>query len=92
MCIDTVSYHDTLHLDQIHFNAAVLTFLFVLVLLSRKPDGKPLWEYFFYYDTGLGWIHGTAGITGVLLLIILVIMVLCSLPCVRRNGYFEVTI
>ena len=63
---------------------------FIVVLLSRKPDGKPLWEYFFYYDTGFGWVYGTAGITGVLLLIILVIMVLCSLPCVRRKGYFEV--
>jgi len=59
-------------------------------LLSQKSDGKPLWEYFFYYDTGFGWVYGTAGITGVVLLIFLVIMVLCSLPCVRRKGYFEV--
>ena len=68
------------------------TFIFVAVLLSLEPDGKPLWEYFFYYNTGFGWVYGTAGVTGVLLLIILVIMVLCSLPCVRRNGYFEVTV
>ena len=60
-------------------------------LLSLKPDGLPLWKYFFYVQTGLGWVYGTAGLTGCCLLIILTIMVLCSLPCVRRKGYFEVS-
>jgi len=36
------------------------------------------------------WVQDTAVITGVLLLVILVIMVICSLPFVRRNGYFQV--
>ena len=53
-------------------------------------DGLPLWQYFFYVHTGLGWVAGTAGITGDLLLIILIVMVVCALPCIRRKGYFEV--
>ena len=35
-------------------------------------------------------MYGTAGLTGVFLMIILVIMVLFSLSCVRRKGFFEV--
>ena len=59
-------------------------------LLSTKPTGLPLWQYFFYVKTGVGWVYGTAGLTGDCLIIILFIMVLCSLPCVRRKGFFEV--
>ena len=55
-----------------------------------RPGSLPLWEYFFFVNTGVGWVYGTAGLTGVLLIIILAIMVLCSLSCVRRNGFFEV--
>ncbi len=52
--------------------------------------GLPLWKYFFYWKTGVGWVFGTAGVTGDILILILIIMVICSLPCVRRQGYFEV--
>lgn len=38
----------------------------------------------------IGWVGGTACITGWVLLAILLVMVLCSLPCVRRSGRFEV--
>lgn len=61
-------------------------------LLSLTPDGLPLWEYFFSVRTGLGWVGGTAGLTGVCLVVILSIMVVCSLPCVRRKGYFQASI
>ena len=60
------------------------------VLASMTPEGLPLWQYFFFVRTGLGWVYGTAGLTGDLLAIILIIMVLCSLPVVRRKGFFEV--
>jgi hypothetical protein len=63
---------------------------FLSALISLKPDGLPLWQYFFYVETGFGWVFGTAGLTGVLLSIIFVIMVLFALSCVRRKGYFEV--
>jgi predicted ferric reductase len=50
----------------------------------------PIWQYFFFIGTDFGWVCGSAGLTGVLLLFILIVMVLCSLPCVRRRGHFEV--
>lgn len=59
-------------------------------LISLKPGGLPLWQYFFYIRTGFGWVFGTAGLTGVLLTIIFVIMALFALSCVRRKGFFEV--
>ena len=49
-----------------------------------------MWHYIFWIRTGLGWVGGAAGLTGVLLTIILAVMVVFSLPCVRRKGFFEV--
>ena len=62
------------------------------VLISMKPGSIPLWRYFFYVQTGFGWVFGTAGLTGIFLFILLMIIVICSLPCVRNNGFFEVCI
>lgn len=39
----------------------------------------------------IGWIGEAAFPTGVALLVILIIMVVCSLPFVRKSGKFEVT-
>jgi len=39
-----------------------------------------------------GLVAGSAYPTGVVLLIILVIMIICSMPFVRRGGCFEVRI
>lgn len=39
----------------------------------------------------LGLIPGIANPTGVALMIILTVMVVCSLPFVRKSGYFEVS-
>ena len=37
------------------------------------------------------WVRaGMAGITGDLLLLIVIMIVVCALPCIRRKGYFEV--
>ncbi|XP_064476773.1 NADPH oxidase 5-like isoform X2 [Ornithodoros turicata] len=46
--------------------------------------------YLFTTQHDIGWVGGTACITGWALLAILLVMVLCSLPCVRRSGRFEV--
>jgi hypothetical protein len=40
----------------------------------------------------LGLIDGCANLTGLTLMIILTVMVICSLPFVRRGGCFEVRI
>lgn len=49
-----------------------------------------MWFCLIGVDTGLGWVGGSAGLTGFLLTIILIIMVVCSLPIVRRKGAFEI--
>ena len=49
------------------------------------------WEYLFTLKAGLGYVGpGFAYISGVLLDVILLIMVICSTPFIRRNGYFQV--
>jgi predicted ferric reductase len=48
------------------------------------------WEYIFTTKTDLGWVNGTAGITGVLLCLTVIVMLCCSQPAIRRNGFFEV--
>ncbi|XP_028394802.1 NADPH oxidase 5-like [Dendronephthya gigantea] len=48
-----------------------------------------VWEYLFTTKAGQGWFHGSAGITGLILLLILIVMVICSQPFVRNKGYFE---
>ena len=55
-----------------------------------KPGGIPLWQYLFHNKMELGWFYGTAGLTGDLLIIILIVMVLSSMNCIRKKGYFEV--
>ena len=42
------------------------------------------------YPGVFGLIKGYANITGVLLIVVLTIIVICSLPHVRRSGYFQV--
>ena len=49
-----------------------------------------MWKYLFYWKTPVGWVGGTAGLTGDILLIILLAIFIFALPCVRTRGYFEV--
>ena len=67
--------------------------LFSLTIARLEVTGEgnfSMWEYLFSVHTGLGWVGGAAGLTGDLLYIILIILVVCSLPCVRRKGFFEI--
>ena len=59
------------------------------MLLSSSLD-TPTLDILFTTAADLGWLHGTAPLTGVLLLVVLGLMTLLSLPCVRKSGYFEV--
>ena len=63
---------------------------FTAILEVTGQGELPMWHYIFWIQTGLGWVGGAAGLTGVLLTIILAVMVVFSLPCVRRKGFFEV--
>jgi hypothetical protein len=48
------------------------------------------WEYLVPAHTDVGWVEGSAGFTGIILLLVLVVMVICSQPFVRSMGHFEV--
>lgn len=48
-------------------------------------------DILFTQKANMGWVAGTAYITGWPILGILIIMTICSLPFVRRGGHFEVS-
>ena len=49
------------------------------------------WEVLFTFRTKQGWVGpGFAYLSGILLQTILVVIVICSMPFVRRRGYFQV--
>ncbi|CAF4235310.1 unnamed protein product [Rotaria sp. Silwood2] len=47
-------------------------------------------HYMFTTHPKIGWIHGSASITGIILCVILGTMVVCSMRWVRRAGHFQV--
>ncbi|XP_017295344.1 NADPH oxidase 5 [Kryptolebias marmoratus] len=49
-----------------------------------------LWEYLLTTRPGVGWVKGTASLTGVILQLLIFLMVICSSTFVRRSGHFEV--
>ncbi|KTF83188.1 hypothetical protein cypCar_00007145 [Cyprinus carpio] len=64
---------------------------FVMVTRMSQNDGMyQLWEYLFTIRPGIGWVNGTASITGVVLQVLICLMVVCSSTFVRRSGHFEV--
>ena len=48
------------------------------------------WEYLVPIRTDIGWVNGSAGFTGIMLLLVLSTMFICSQSFVRRRGHFEV--
>lgn len=50
-----------------------------------------LWEFLLTTRPGIGWVKGTASVTGVVLQVFICLMVLCSSTFVRRSGHFEVS-
>ncbi|XP_047195928.1 NADPH oxidase 5 [Hippoglossus stenolepis] len=69
----------------VHTTAHVFNF----VHLSQS-SGFSLWEYLLTTRPGVGWVKGTASVTGVVLQVVICLMVLCSSTFVRRSGHFEV--
>lgn len=62
----------------------------VSVQLSESREFS-LWEYLLTTRPGIGWVKGTASVTGVVLQVVICLMVLCSSTFVRRSGHFEVS-
>ncbi|XP_072471291.1 NADPH oxidase 5 isoform X2 [Notamacropus eugenii] len=71
----------------IHTTAHVVNF----VRLSQLEDSPfQFWEYLLTTRPGIGWVHGTASLTGIVLQLLIFIMLVCSCSFVRRSGHFEV--
>ena len=49
-------------------------------------------DILFTTKAGVGWVEHSAYITGWPILLILIIIVICSLPFVRRGGHFQVSV
>uniref|UniRef100_A0A8C0IPA5 NADPH oxidase 5 n=1 Tax=Chelonoidis abingdonii TaxID=106734 RepID=A0A8C0IPA5_CHEAB len=58
--------------------------------LTQTQDRPALWEYLFTTRPGIGWIHGSASITGIALQLLICVMLVCSSTFVRKSGHFEV--
>uniref|UniRef100_A0A673MPY0 NADPH oxidase 5-like n=1 Tax=Sinocyclocheilus rhinocerous TaxID=307959 RepID=A0A673MPY0_9TELE len=69
-----------------HTGAHVMNF----ARMSQDDGMYQLWEYLFTIRPGIGWVNGTASITGVVLQVLICLMVVCSSTFVRRSGHFEV--
>lgn len=63
-----------------------------LVLPQDPPSNRSAVDVLFTTKYKIGWIGGTAYLTGYALIIILAVMIICSMPFVRRKGYFQVSI
>ncbi|XP_067091327.1 NADPH oxidase 5 [Osmerus mordax] len=76
---------------------AILSFTLVHTLAHTmnfsslsQSSSFSLWEYLLTTRPGVGWVQGTASLTGLLLQIFICLMVFCSSTFVRRSGHFEV--
>ena len=59
--------------------------------ISNSTTASAYLDLLFTNASEIGWVFGLAMPFGWILLLILLIMVTFSLPCVRRNRFFEVT-
>nr|XP_033775411.1 NADPH oxidase 5 isoform X1 [Geotrypetes seraphini] len=73
-------------LSVLHTGAHLANF----VNLTLNKNGYQLWEYMFTTRPGIGWISGTASVTGLVLQLLICLTTLCSSPFVRKSGHFEV--
>ncbi|XP_057185831.1 NADPH oxidase 5 isoform X3 [Triplophysa rosa] len=69
----------------VHTGAHVMNF----ARMSQNDGTYQMWEYLLTIRPGIGWVNGTASVTGVVLQILICLMVVCSSTFVRRSGHFE---
>uniref|UniRef100_A0A3Q3GIM9 RPGRIP1 like n=1 Tax=Kryptolebias marmoratus TaxID=37003 RepID=A0A3Q3GIM9_KRYMA len=72
------------------FFTVVHTAAHVVNFGTRALTHFSLWEYLLTTRPGVGWVKGTASLTGVILQLLIFLMVICSSTFVRRSGHFEV--
>ncbi|CAH1788924.1 unnamed protein product, partial [Owenia fusiformis] len=61
-----------------------------LALVVANVNSFTYMEYLFTTKPAIGWIAGLAPLSGVALDLVLIIMLICSMPFVRRGGHFQV--
>ncbi|XP_044516045.1 NADPH oxidase 5 [Gracilinanus agilis] len=71
----------------IHTTAHVVNFAH---LAQSENSTFHFWEYLLTTRPGIGWVYGTASLTGIILQFLILIMLVCSCSFVRRSGHFEV--
>lgn len=60
--------------------------------LSNSSNIAPTFaELLFTRKSNIGWVWALAMPTGWALLVVLIVMTLFALPCIRKNGYFQVS-
>uniref|UniRef100_F7GK01 NADPH oxidase 5 n=1 Tax=Monodelphis domestica TaxID=13616 RepID=F7GK01_MONDO len=71
----------------LHTTAHVVNFA---QLAQSENSTFQFWEYLLTTRPGIGWVYGTASLTGIVLQLLILIMLVCSCSFVRRSGHFEV--
>ncbi|KAG9488993.1 hypothetical protein GDO78_005147 [Eleutherodactylus coqui] len=74
-------------LTLVHTSAHVINFINKAI----NPGSYTFWEYLLTLRPGIGWVYGSASITGILLQLLICLMLVCSSTFVRKGGHFEVT-
>ena len=93
LILDDVVYIYLLHANVV--STSLIQAIFNFTVTTEPPANAityEVWEYMFTTRTPEGWVHGSAGITGVLIFIVLFVMFVLSQPFVRQRGFFEVRI
>ncbi|CAH2274538.1 NADPH oxidase 5 [Pelobates cultripes] len=70
----------------IHTAAHVINFIQLAVNLKIYT----FWQYLLTMEPGIGWIYGTASLTGIILQFLICLTLACSSSFVRKGGHFEV--
>ncbi|XP_063962551.1 NADPH oxidase 5-like isoform X2 [Lytechinus pictus] len=78
-------------LSAVHTIAHIAN-LALLYQVEKRGGPTPHWarDVFVRRFPGLGLVEGSCIITGILIIIVLIIMTICSMPFIRRKGHFQV--
>ena len=89
-------YNDNTELTTTSRNLAKVVYnikyLSVFTEFTMPSKNLTTVDILFTTKAGVGYVAGSAYITGWMILVILLIIFICSLPFVRRGGYFEVNV
>ncbi|CAJ0935365.1 unnamed protein product [Ranitomeya imitator] len=72
-------------LTVVHTAAHIINFINKAI----DPGSYTFWEYFLTLRPGIGWVYGSASITGIWLQLLICLMQVCSSTFVRKGGHFE---